>query len=214
MQTLVLAFAVVGAAYVTLVDSSLLDSLEFAHVLGIMVAAAAVLIAATYRNQRTEVRREAPPKKPFVPRAFTEAEIAWYDGNRNAAAAAKKARAAALKAAKAKGDTEATEDTVHPLKDYDDLIFVGVKGKIYNVGHDFYGPGSAYNAFAGCDASRHLGKVVVGKEESNADWSVNFTAKHLQTLDEWEAKFQSKYNVVGWITFGENFTERAKQFDA
>jgi predicted heme/steroid binding protein len=51
------------------------------------------------------------------------------------------------------------------LKQYDGTdptkpILLGVKGKIYDVSakEEFYGPGGAYSAFAGRDASRALAK--------------------------------------------------------
>ena len=90
-----------------------------------------------------------------------------------------------------------------------ELIFIGVKGVLYNVGKDFYGPGSAYNAFAGHEASRQLGKTKVGREELNADWT-SLSLDHLQTLDEWEERFMAKYTVVGWFVPDKDYVERAK----
>lgn len=78
------------------------------------------------------------------------------------------------------------------------LIFVGVKGVVYNVAKEWYGPQSPYNAFAGHEASRQLGKTKVGREEANADWTT-LSGDHLQTLDEWEERFLAKYIPVGWF---------------
>lgn len=78
------------------------------------------------------------------------------------------------------------------------LAFVGVKGVVYNVSLDFYGKGSPYNAFAGRDSSRHLAKVVVGRDEANADWT-GLSQDHLACLQDWEDKLRSKYAPVGWI---------------
>ncbi|KPI85850.1 hypothetical protein ABL78_5104 [Leptomonas seymouri] len=93
--------------------------------------------------------------------------------------------------------------TVEELAEYDGRkrpeAFVGVKGVVYNASLDWYGPEGPYNAFAGCDSSRQLGKVVVGRDEINADWTT-LAPSHLQTLHEWEERLRSKYPAVGWIT--------------
>ncbi|KAG5509200.1 hypothetical protein GH5_06279 [Leishmania sp. Ghana 2012 LV757] len=87
--------------------------------------------------------------------------------------------------------------------------FVGVKGIIYNVSLEWYGPEGPYNAFAGCDSSRQLGKVIVGRDEINADWTT-LSPEHLQTLHEWEERLRSKYPVVGWVTDpSKDFVKRA-----
>ncbi|KAK7196563.1 Cytochrome b5-like Heme/Steroid binding domain containing protein [Novymonas esmeraldas] len=103
--------------------------------------------------------------------------------------------------------------TVEELAQYDGRqkprAFVGVKGIIYDVSLEWYGPDGPYNAFAGCDSSRQLGKVVVGRDEINADWTT-LAPNHLQTLHEWEERLRSKYPVVGWITDpGKDFVKRA-----
>jgi membrane-associated progesterone receptor component len=92
------------------------------------------------------------------------------------------------------------------------LIFVCVKGIVYNVAREWYGPQSAYNAFAGREASRHLGKTVVGREESNCDWTT-LSPQHLQTLNEWEERFSMKYVKVGWFVPDEDYFAKAKGFD-
>lgn len=90
------------------------------------------------------------------------------------------------------------------------LAFVGVKGIVYSVSLDFYGKNSPYNAFAGRDSSRHLGKTVVGRQEANADWT-RLSQNHLSVLQEWEDKLSSKYTPVGWITDAkETFEKNAK----
>ncbi|CAD2221849.1 hypothetical protein AGDE_01446 [Angomonas deanei] len=107
--------------------------------------------------------------------------------------------------------------TIEELAEYDGkkkpYAFVGVKGVIYNASLEWYGPEGPYNAFAGCDSSRQLGKVVVGKDEINADWT-RLKPSHLQTLNEWEERFRSKYVPVGWILDpnGE-FAKRAAKMD-
>ena len=91
------------------------------------------------------------------------------------------------------------------------LIFVGVKGIIYNVAKEWYGPQSSYHAFAGREASRHLGKTVVGREESNCDWTT-LSPQHLQVLNEWEERFMIKYVRVGWFVPDEEYVNRARSF--
>lgn len=106
--------------------------------------------------------------------------------------------------------------TLEELSEYDGvkrpMAFVGVRGVIYNCSLDFYGAGAPYNAFAGRDSSRHLGKMLVGREESNADWTT-LSASHLATLKEWEERFRGKYVAVGWVVPSENFSERAGAFE-
>eukprot|EP01118_Nematostelium_gracile_P016235 TRINITY_DN6680_c0_g1_i1.p1 TRINITY_DN6680_c0_g1~~TRINITY_DN6680_c0_g1_i1.p1 ORF type:complete len:124 (+),score=32.95 TRINITY_DN6680_c0_g1_i1:45-416(+) len=69
--------------------------------------------------------------------------------------------------------TEKRDFKVEELKAYDgsdptSAILMGVKGKVYDVtgGAGFYGPGGAYHAFAGKDASRALAKGIVDPIEA------------------------------------------------
>lgn len=92
--------------------------------------------------------------------------------------------------------------TLEELEEWDGvrkpLAFMGIKGVIYSVSLDFYGKGAAYNAFAGRDSSRHLGKTVVGRTEANADWT-RLSQGHLGVLQDWDDKLSCKYAPVGWI---------------
>jgi len=90
--------------------------------------------------------------------------------------------------------------------------YVSVKGTVFAVSREFYGPGNAYNAFAGVDASRHLGKVRVGRDECNADWTT-LSFEHLQVLDEWEERFRAKYMPVGWFIPDASYYAKAKTLD-
>ncbi|CCW65473.1 unnamed protein product [Phytomonas sp. EM1] len=107
--------------------------------------------------------------------------------------------------------------TVEELAEYDGIrkpyAFVGVKGIIYNVALEWYGPGSPYNDFAGRDSSRALGKFKVDRTEANTDWT-RLLPKHMKSLNEWEEKFRAKYPVVGWI-YDPNgdFVKRSKNFE-
>jgi membrane-associated progesterone receptor component len=77
-------------------------------------------------------------------------------------------------------------------------ILIGVKGIVYNVSPQWYGPAGPYHAFAGAEASRQLGKTIVATSELNADWTT-MTADHIQALREWEERFKAKYYPVGWF---------------
>jgi len=80
-------------------------------------------------------------------------------------------------------------------------ILMGVKGKVYDVttGAGFYGPGGAYHAFAGKDASRALGKGVTDEDVANSSNLDDLTPSEKEALDEWESHYQMKYEVVGNI---------------
>lgn len=93
-------------------------------------------------------------------------------------------------------------------------IYISVKGVVYDCtsGAGFYGPGKGYAVFAGREASRPLGKMKISAEEANAGWS-NLTPEHLKTLDEWFAKFESKYPVVGKFEPDAEFEARGNCFE-
>lgn len=92
-------------------------------------------------------------------------------------------------------------------------IYVSVKNKVYDCtgGAAFYGPGKAYAVFAGRECSRCLGKMLISDEEANANWD-DLSPEHMQTLNEWEAKFGSKYPVVGTFEPDDEFFARQKRF--
>lgn len=92
-------------------------------------------------------------------------------------------------------------------------IYVSVKNKVYDCtsGAAFYGPGKAYSVFAGREASRCLGKMLISEEEANANWD-DLTPEHMQTLNEWDAKFESKYPIVGTFEPDDEFFARQKLF--
>jgi membrane-associated progesterone receptor component len=92
-------------------------------------------------------------------------------------------------------------------------IYVSVKNKVYDCtsGAAFYGPGKTYAVFAGREASRCLGKMLISDEEANANWD-DLLPEHMQTLNEWDAKFESKYPIVGTFEPDEEFFARQKLF--
>ncbi|CDP21112.1 unnamed protein product [Coffea canephora] len=93
--------------------------------------------------------------------------------------------------------------TLQQLKQYDGSdpskpIYVAVKGQVFDVtaGKSFYGPGGSYCMFAGKDASRALAKM--SKNDEDVIGSLDgLSEKEIQTLDDWEKKFEAKYPVVG-----------------
>ncbi|KAL3500279.1 hypothetical protein ACH5RR_039372 [Cinchona calisaya] len=95
--------------------------------------------------------------------------------------------------------------TLQQLKQYDGSdpskpIYVAVKGRVFDVaaGRSFYGPGGSYSMFAGKDASRALAKM--SKNEEDVIGSLDgLSEKEIQTLNDWETKFQAKYPVVGSV---------------
>jgi membrane-associated progesterone receptor component len=82
-------------------------------------------------------------------------------------------------------------------------ILLAAKGIVFDVtrGRDFYGKGGPYNAFTGIDCSRALGKVSLEKENLCADVR-DFAASERDALNQWVAKFEDKYPVVGRVTDG------------
>ena len=134
-------------------------------------------------QQQLYVAKPSPTPRAFTQRAFSKEDLRWYDGVRNTSAA----REAAGNVARA---------GQHPLPIYDDLVLMSVKGVVYSVSPEWYGPGSCYHAFAGKDCSRHLGKTVVGDDEANLDWT-GMAPEFLEVLDDWAAKLSAKYTRGG-----------------
>lgn len=90
-------------------------------------------------------------------------------------------------------------------------IYVSVKGNVYRVSAQYYGPGESYHCFAGTDASRNLAKGIIGKDEADADWR-NLSPEHMETLNGWEKRFMAKYAVVGTLVEDEEFKKRGAAF--
>lgn len=110
-------------------------------------------------------------------------------------------------------------------RDYLKPLYFAVRGKVYDVtkGKDFYGPGgcfllnssaqpswllehlqlltgAGYHTFAGKEVSRALAKMSLVEEDCN-DKLEDLTKHQLDTLGDWETKFQEKYEVVGKVNF-------------
>ncbi|GAA5910011.1 hypothetical protein JCM8208_006412 [Rhodotorula glutinis] len=99
-------------------------------------------------------------------------------------------------------DTPFTKDELAKYDGKDDKtpIYVGIKGRIYDVSakRDMYGPGCGYHVFVGKDASRGLGKSSLKPEDAVADYSV-LTDEEKKVLDDWEKYFQKRYNIIGRV---------------
>ncbi|KAJ1833620.1 Dihydrodipicolinate synthase [Coemansia sp. RSA 2706] len=84
-------------------------------------------------------------------------------------------------------------------------ILIALDGKVYDVsaGRGFYGPGSAYNVFAGRDASRLLAKQEFddGVTEDELDAAIDslddLTDEDREALDSYVSLFSVKYHLVG-----------------
>jgi membrane-associated progesterone receptor component len=161
-----------------------------------------------WRFTRNEALHVAPALRMFTPLAFTKEELKWYNGDTNTTAARQQRNFD--RESRNLAPAAAAE---HPLPVYDDLVLMSVKGIVYSVSPDWYGPGMGYNIFAACDCSRQLAKVIVSDAEINADWTVNLTDKEMGVLDDWEDKLKSKYHAVGWFTPDAEFTARARTFE-
>ena len=99
--------------------------------------------------------------------------------------------------------------TVEELRRYDgsnpDLpVLVAAKGKVYDMtrGRDYYGKGGPYNCFAGIDCSRALAKVSLDPKDLNGNVS-DLYASERDVLNDWVAKFESKYPYVGELLDGD-----------
>jgi heme-degrading monooxygenase HmoA/predicted heme/steroid binding protein len=82
-------------------------------------------------------------------------------------------------------------------------IYLAVCGKIYDVSSSpgFYGPGGSYHVLAGRDASRALAKGLLEEKdvlERAGDLS-DLTAVEQNKLEEWVARFDSKYPCVAHL---------------
>lgn len=81
-------------------------------------------------------------------------------------------------------------------------IYLGAGDKIYDAsfgGVSFYGPGCAYNRFAGRDASRALAKMSFEPEDTENPDVSDLTEKELKILSDWIKTFEERkqYPVVG-----------------
>jgi len=79
-------------------------------------------------------------------------------------------------------------------------LYVALNGKVYDVssGAKFYGHGGAYEILAGKDATRVLAQMDMKAPREDCTVS-DLTADQRGSLNEWIAKFDSKYPTVGTL---------------
>eukprot|EP00455_Lapot_gusevi_P013280 TRINITY_DN16442_c0_g1_i7.p1 TRINITY_DN16442_c0_g1~~TRINITY_DN16442_c0_g1_i7.p1 ORF type:complete len:159 (-),score=23.26 TRINITY_DN16442_c0_g1_i7:123-599(-) len=80
-------------------------------------------------------------------------------------------------------------------------MYIALKGKIYDLSsnataRELYGPSSKYNRLVGTDASRALATMNLDETKFSLD---GLTAEQLKTLNEWVARYEQKYRVVGHV---------------
>jgi len=85
-------------------------------------------------------------------------------------------------------------------------ILLALDGVVYDMashptGPDFYGPGKGYSVFAGRDATFGLATMSLNPAEWPAGGAAAaaLTPSQLETVASWAAKFNSKYEVKGWL---------------
>lgn len=156
---------------------------------------------------------KAPPKPNPCPRDFTLKELCQFNGNQKPPVA-KMAEAPASEAS-AGGHTSEPRDaasvsaTAAAAVGALPPIYLALKGRVYDVtshrdGRRFYAPDGPYGVFAGSDVTMNLAKMVFEESEKNQGPSKWQTLSSLerQTVDDWEERFQAKYDHVGFVVFG------------
>jgi len=78
-------------------------------------------------------------------------------------------------------------------------VYICAKGVVYDVDPDFYGPDSPYEILAGRDATRALALVSLEQADVDNTSIEGLSWGDLNTLEEWIAKFEMKYHVVGFL---------------
>ncbi|KAI1083006.1 cytochrome b5 [Whalleya microplaca] len=84
-------------------------------------------------------------------------------------------------------------------------VYLAVRGRVFDVssGRNFYGPGGMYENFAGRDASRGLALHSFDEEmltkdlDGPLDTLEGLGPEEMESLRNWEERFESKYLVVG-----------------
>ena len=78
-------------------------------------------------------------------------------------------------------------------------IYLAIRGVIFDVtkGKDYYGPDGVY-PFAGRECARALAKMSTDITDCTADVQ-DCSLAEMDTLRDWEARFQSKYIIVGKV---------------
>ena len=98
--------------------------------------------------------------------------------------------------------------TVEQLREFDGQndkpIYIGMCGEVFDCSsaRDFYGPGNAYNCFAGRDSTRAMARLSFEEEDLSNPSTEGLGAFERSTLDDWFQKFKyyKCYPVVGRIS--------------
>jgi len=99
--------------------------------------------------------------------------------------------------------------TITQLNEYngkdDKPIYISLRNDVFDVtiAKEFYGEGSGYSCFAGCDASRALGKMSFNNEDIINTDITDLTSSQRAQLDEWYFKFKyiKKYPIIGRLSY-------------
>eukprot|EP01027_Heterolobosea_sp_BB2_P007552 GEZU01011232.1.p1 GENE.GEZU01011232.1~~GEZU01011232.1.p1 ORF type:complete len:203 (-),score=47.70 GEZU01011232.1:86-646(-) len=80
-------------------------------------------------------------------------------------------------------------------------IYISVLGKVYDVtpARGFYGPGAAYNCFAGKEASIALAKHSLDDKYTNQWDTSKLTWSEMDDLNGWIQRFEMKYEIAGYV---------------
>lgn len=91
-------------------------------------------------------------------------------------------------------------------------IFIAIKGIVYDVSEapNLYGPDSPYHIFAGRECARSLATLDLSEKVLN-DRIDDLDDKQKATLNDWIAKFNAKYPIVGKVA-RRRFIPRGTQF--
>ena len=93
--------------------------------------------------------------------------------------------------------------TLEELKNYK-YKYLAVKGVVFDVSkNEMYNKGETYSVFTGFDASRALAKMSLEVADVDNTNISDLSLSEMDTLDEWYAKFQQKYDRVGTVIFPE-----------
>ncbi|KAI1381682.1 cytochrome b5 [Hypoxylon crocopeplum] len=99
-----------------------------------------------------------------------------------------------------------TPNTLLPYNGLNNMpVYLAVRGRVFDVtsGRNFYGPGGPYENFAGRDASRGLAYHSFAEDmltkdlDGPLDKLEDLGPDEIDSLQNWEERFLSKYMVVG-----------------
>ena len=93
--------------------------------------------------------------------------------------------------------------TLEELKNYK-YKYLAVKGVVFDVSkNEMYNKGETYSVFTGYDASRALAKMSLELADVDNTNISDLSLSEMDTLDEWYAKFEQKYDRIGTVIFPE-----------